>query len=172
MVAFGLEREPVMHCNGDPNSRLRQLLAQYAAASGNAGPGYPTYVLVDPQGVIQDYRAGYALDEIQAKLVELTDASLTRDWAPGPAIPSYGLLPAAGTATFSIGGGVGQVTDSTGPIPDGSRRPRRALLDHRARTVTRRSTASCEPCRRQSRARAQHAPRRLRGGPRGLARCR
>jgi cytochrome oxidase Cu insertion factor (SCO1/SenC/PrrC family) len=106
-VAFGLERDRVLHCDGKPKSTLRQLVFSYAAANGNDSPAVPTYVLIDPEGVIQDYRSGYALDELQATIASLTGKTLDRAWIDNfeiYVVPSYGLVASAVQATFSVNG--------------------------------------------------------------------
>ncbi len=85
---FGLCSDIVLHCNGDPNSPLRNLTSQFASANGNNSPGYPTYVLVDPTGVVRYYQAGADLDQLQAELAALTGKTLTQTWVLGAPPPS------------------------------------------------------------------------------------
>jgi hypothetical protein len=79
---FGLNSEIVLHCDGDAASPLRDLVRQFAAPTG-ATPGYPTYVLLDPAGVIRGYFTTSDLNVIQAALATLTRKQLTRTWEVG-----------------------------------------------------------------------------------------
>jgi hypothetical protein len=110
-VRYELEREALMHDNGDPNSPLRQLFFQYAQANNNPTPGYPTYVLVDPNGVIRDYILGADLNAVQASLANLTGKTLNQDWTDESLIPAYApqVDPNVGSASFKLWDGTAVV---------------------------------------------------------------
>jgi hypothetical protein len=82
--SFGLQRNVVLHCNNDGASPLRNLAEQFATANGDTETAYPTYVLVDPHGVVRHYQTGTDLGEVQAKLASFTGKTLTQTWTPGP----------------------------------------------------------------------------------------
>jgi peroxiredoxin len=89
---FGLSSEIALHCDGDDRSPLLGLVGEFAVANGHPNPvgGYPTYVLVDPSGVIRHYQVSSDLDEVQAALAQLTGTSLTGTWPVlSPAFPSW-----------------------------------------------------------------------------------
>jgi hypothetical protein len=78
--SYGLCGDIVLHCNGDANSPLRNLVDQFAAANGNNSPGYPSYALVDPGGVVRYYQDFADLNQLQAQLSALTGIALTQTW--------------------------------------------------------------------------------------------
>lgn len=104
---FGLDSEFALHCDDDAQSPLRRLVDDFAVANG-AAPAYPTYVLVDPQGVIRHYQASSELETVQAKLAELTGTSLTGTWPPETVIgpPQKIENPALVTAKGRLANGV------------------------------------------------------------------
>ncbi len=88
-VKFELEHETLMHANGDAKSPLLELVNKYAAANNNPEPAYPTYVLIDPKGIIRDYILGADMNAVQASLAALTGKTLDLDWFDESLIPSY-----------------------------------------------------------------------------------
>jgi hypothetical protein len=113
-MTWGFEkRESVLHCAGDPASNLLTLSTKYGAANGNPAPGYPTYVLVDPNGYIRLYQAFADLDAIEATIAQLSNTTLTSGpWGPIPA-PGEILTPntpynpqlLSGTVAYMLGSG-------------------------------------------------------------------
>jgi hypothetical protein len=80
-VSWGLEkRDTVIHCAGNPNSALRQLATNYAAANNNPLGGYPCYVLIDPAGVIRYYQPFADLSQIGANLSAMSGTQLKGSW--------------------------------------------------------------------------------------------
>jgi hypothetical protein len=76
-------------------------------------PGYPTYVLVDPNGKIRLYQPGADLDAIEATIAHLSNTKLTSGpWGPIPApreilaanLP-YNPRLVSGTVAYTPGGG-------------------------------------------------------------------
>lgn len=98
---FGLNSEIVLHCDGDATSPLRDLFTQFAAPTG-ATPGYPTYVLLDPAGVIRGYFTTSDLNVIQAALATLTRKQLSRTWPVGNEVRDR--LPDSRVATVQVTG--------------------------------------------------------------------
>ena len=104
-VRYELEREALMHDNGDITSPLHQLVVNYAQANGNSDPGYPTYVLVDPSGVIRGYYlGGDQLNNVQQTIASATAKTLNKDWLDESLIPTYTALadPNVGSASFKL----------------------------------------------------------------------
>ncbi|UDY35654.1 redoxin domain-containing protein [Dermatobacter hominis] len=99
---FGLDSEIVLHCDGDPGSPLRQLSSDVGSANGVAGGAFPTYVLVDPNGIVRHYQASSDLNQLQAAIVQHTGAGLSGTWAVGDIVlPS---VPEVTVATVTAGG--------------------------------------------------------------------
>jgi thiol-disulfide isomerase/thioredoxin len=69
--------DPVVHCGGDPDSDLRELVSRYALANGSTSPGYPTSVLVDPKGVIRYYQLGIDFALLQSHLAQYSGQTLS-----------------------------------------------------------------------------------------------
>ncbi len=125
---FGLTNDIVLHCNGNTQSPLRNLVNQFASANGSELPGYPTYALVDPLGVIRYYQEGANLDTLQAQLAAFTGKTLTATWdLEDPADPFVSIVatvveatgrfddgtPFSDTVTFDGGGAYLRILDST-----------------------------------------------------------
>jgi len=113
-VAFGLEKEFVLHDNGVANSPLRLLCSNFAFANSDSAT-YPTYLLVDPTGVIRSYHTGYSLDLLQDDLAGFTGQTLSADWTLTDfitAMPTYGLVEQTASASFHLWDGT-LVTDSS-----------------------------------------------------------
>jgi len=70
-------KEPIVHCAGDPKSPLRSLLYNYAMANPNLQPAYPTFVLVDEDGIVRHFQQGNDLDELQRALSNASGVTLT-----------------------------------------------------------------------------------------------
>jgi hypothetical protein len=119
-VKYQLEREALLHDNGDANSPLRQLATQYGQANGNATPGYPTYVLIDPNGVIRDYILGADLNAVQASLANKTGKTLNQDWTDESLIPSYNPLTdlSVGSVSFKLWDGTAISLSGGGHLED------------------------------------------------------
>jgi hypothetical protein len=119
-VKYQLEREALLHDNGDANSPLRQLVHQYAQANGSAIAPYPTYVLIDPTGVIRDYIQGANLMAIQADLATMTGTTLTGDWSDPAVLPTYGLVadPSVGSVSFNLWDGTAISLSGGGHLED------------------------------------------------------
>jgi hypothetical protein len=125
---FGLCNDTVLHCNGDPQSPLRNLVDQFASANGSGQPAYPTYALVDPLGVVRYYQEGADLNALQAQLAAFTGKTLTATWDLADIPDTFVSLvatvveatgnyddgtPFNATVTFDGGGGDLRILDST-----------------------------------------------------------
>jgi len=120
-----LEREALLHDNGDANSPLRQLYTKYAQANGNPTPAYPTYVLVDPDGVIRDYILGANLNEVQASLASKTGKTLNKAWNHSGILYTGVGDPSVGSASFTLWDG----TTVSMPGPGGHLENQYAIFD-------------------------------------------
>jgi hypothetical protein len=72
-------KEAVINCAGNRKSDLRWLPYKYALANASEA-AFPTYVIVDPQGVIQYFQQGVNFNAIQDKLASLSGVGLTGKW--------------------------------------------------------------------------------------------
>ncbi len=97
---FGIANGVVLHCDGIATSPLRQIVVNLWAANGkpNGTPGYPSYALLDPMGVIRYYQVSSELNPIQAALQAFTGVTLPRIWdlprVPNPDLsPPFSVLP-------------------------------------------------------------------------------
>ncbi|MDK4737656.1 redoxin domain-containing protein [Rhizobium sp. CB3171] len=70
-------KEAVVHCGGDPKSDLRWLVNKYTLANNIPEAAYPTYVLIDSDGVIRHFQQGFDLDQLQLDLSALAGVALT-----------------------------------------------------------------------------------------------
>src|SRR5260221_9425453 len=103
-VRYELEREALMHDNGDITSPLHQLVVSYAQANGT-DPAYPSYVLVDPSGVIRGYYVGSdQLNNVQQTIATATAKPLNKDWLDESLVPTYTTVtdPNVGSASFTL----------------------------------------------------------------------
>lgn len=71
------QNEPVLHCDGDPKSDLRSLASKFTLANNIPEAAYPTYVLVDSDGVVRYFQQGFDLDELQRQLGALAGINFT-----------------------------------------------------------------------------------------------
>lgn len=115
---FGLTSEIVLHCDGDAASPLRGLVDRFAAPTG-ATPGYPTYVLLDPAGVIRGYFTTSDLNVIQAALATLTRKQLTRTWEIGDLVPDQ-LISLVGSVRVTGRSLAGATIDNTMELGSGA----------------------------------------------------
>src|SRR5258708_14413896 len=103
-VRYELEREALMHDNGDITSPLHQLGVSYAQANGT-DPAYPSYVLVDPSGVIRGYYVGSdQLNNVHHTIATATAKPLNKDWLDESLVPTYTTEtdPNVGSASFTL----------------------------------------------------------------------
>ncbi|RWQ57831.1 redoxin domain-containing protein [Mesorhizobium sp.] len=73
-------KEAVIHCGGDAKSDLRWLVYKFTLANDIPEAAYPTFVLVDSDGVIRHFQQGFDLDELQLQLSPLAGV----DFKGGP----------------------------------------------------------------------------------------
>ena len=112
---YQLEREALLHCNGDPNSPLRQLADKYAAANNNTDfIRYPTYVLIDPNGVIQYYLAEANLPKVQASLAQKTRITLSEEIVPTSYAPQADFT--SGSVSFTLWDGTAVALSAASPL--------------------------------------------------------
>ncbi|GAA5201315.1 hypothetical protein GCM10025773_21230 [Microbacterium jejuense] len=122
---FRLGNDLVLHCDGAEASPLRTLNTDIWQANGRPteAPGWPTYLLIDPDGVVRYYQLEANVNAVQTALAGLSGVPLTGDWpiyVPYQPELSEAITPVRVSATRSSGAGLDESVAGSAAVGYGS----------------------------------------------------